>query len=134
MKEEALKLADKKIETKDIHQLLEWADEAEDMIRKLVAELDKQGERVGYACQIVEADFRSNVISIEMLDEDYTVSAGVKFLCDTAPQTKPLSSQEIRKLAVECGAYENDDTGSLYPDDMCIGSFVRAIEEKHGIK
>jgi hypothetical protein len=43
---------------------------------------------------------------------------------------KTLTAQEIRQTAVECGAYINEDTGSLYPDDMCVGSFARAILRK----
>jgi hypothetical protein len=43
---------------------------------------------------------------------------------------KTLKDKEIRQIAVECGAYINEDTGSLYPDDMCVGSFARAILRK----
>ena len=43
---------------------------------------------------------------------------------------KTLTAQEIRQTAVECGAYINEDTGSLYPDDMCVGTFARAILRK----
>lgn len=42
-------------------------------------------EPVSYACQIVEADFEANILKIEMLDEDYSVSAGIKFLSNTHP-------------------------------------------------
>ena len=53
-------------------------------------------EPVAYACQIVEADFETNIIKIEMLDKDYKVSAGIKFLCDeyTHP-AKTLTDEEI---------------------------------------
>ncbi len=47
-----------------------------------------------------------------------------------SPQIKELTNEEIRQIAVECGAYINEDTGSLYPDDMCVGSFARAILKK----
>ena len=49
-----------------------------------------------------------------------------------SPQLKPLSDEEIRKIAIQCDAYDND--GSLITDDICIDKFARAIEERHGIK
>jgi hypothetical protein len=39
---------------------------------------------------------------------------------------KDLTDEEIRQIAVECGVYINEQ-GSIYPDDMCIYSFARAI-------
>jgi hypothetical protein len=51
-------------------------------------------EPVSYACQIVEADFEANILKIEMLDEDYSVSAGIKFLSNTHP-AKELTDEEI---------------------------------------
>ena len=50
--------------------------------------------------------------------------------CDYCAGIKTLTAEEIRQTAVECGAYINEDTGSLYPDDMCVGSFARAILRK----
>ncbi len=41
-----------------------------------------------------------------------------------------LTSEQVRKIAIECDAYENEDTGGLITDDICIGSFARAILRK----
>ena len=41
---------------------------------------------------------------------------------------KELTGEEIRKIALECDAYEND--GGLITDDICIGKFARAILRK----
>lgn len=58
-------------------------------------------EPVAYACQIVEADFETNILKIEMLDENYKVSAGIKYLCDTHPV------KELRDKVKQC---TNSDT------------------------
>ena len=41
---------------------------------------------------------------------------------------KELTDEEIRKIALECDAYEND--GGLITDDICIDKFARAILRK----
>jgi hypothetical protein len=43
---------------------------------------------------------------------------------------KTLTIKEIRKIAMECGAYENEKTGILNDDDMCVISFSEAILKK----
>ena len=40
-----------------------------------------------------------------------------------------LTDEEIKQIAVECGVYINEQ-GSIYPDDICIYSFARAILRK----
>lgn len=55
-------------------------------------------EPVAYACQIVEADFETNILKIEMLDENYKVSAGIKYLCDTHPVKEQELLGEIAQL------------------------------------
>jgi hypothetical protein len=40
---------------------------------------------VAYACKIIEAEFETNILKIEMLDKDYKVSAGIKYLSNTHP-------------------------------------------------
>jgi len=42
---------------------------------------------------------------------------------------KTLTDEEIKQIAVECGVYINEQ-GSIYPDDICIYSFARAILRK----
>ena len=39
-----------------------------------------------------------------------------------------LTDEEIRKIALDCDAYEND--GGLITDDICIDKFARAILRK----
>lgn len=66
------------------------------------------------------------LIAVTYTDDEHRI---VEVLWEKPP-AKTLTSQEIRQTAVECGAYINEDTGSLYPDDMCVGSFARAILRK----
>jgi hypothetical protein len=40
---------------------------------------------------------------------------------------RDLTGKEIKKIAIECGAYENEDTGGLITDDICIGSFAEIL-------
>jgi hypothetical protein len=40
---------------------------------------------------------------------------------------RELTGKEIKKIAIECGAYENEDTGGLITDDICIGSFAEIL-------
>jgi len=40
---------------------------------------------------------------------------------------RELSDEEIKKIAIECGAYENEDTGGLITNDICIGSFAEIL-------
>ena len=61
--------------------------------------------------------------------KDYFEEMGFKDLIPlyTHP-VKELIGEEIRKIALECDAYEND--GGLITDDICIGKFARAILRK----
>jgi hypothetical protein len=48
-------------------------------------------------------------------------------------QEKPeltLTDEEIFKTAIENGAYQNKESGHIYPDDMYILNFARAILRK----
>ena len=52
-----------------------------------------------------------------------------KFYAEARPlrekyKPRELTDKEIKKIAIECGAYENEDTGGLITDDICIGSFA----------
>lgn len=64
---------------------------------------------------------------------DYFVEMGFTDLIPlyTHP-VKELTGEEIRKIALECDAYEND--GGLITDDICIGKFARAILRKAQVK
>ena len=74
-------------------------------------------------------------ISQDVLDADHIIKAVVRREQDeqhTIPlythPVKELTGEEIRKIALECDAYEND--GGLITDDICIGKFARAILRK----
>jgi len=41
-----------------------------------------------------------------------------------------LTDEEIFKTAIENGAYQNKKSGHIYPDDMYILNFARAILRK----
>ena len=43
---------------------------------------------------------------------------------------KELTDEEIFKTAIENGAYQNKERGHIYPDDMYILNFARAILRK----
>ena len=47
-----------------------------------------------------------------------------------SPQLKTLTDDEIFKTAIENGAYQNKKSGHIYPDDMYILNFARAILRK----
>jgi hypothetical protein len=47
-----------------------------------------------------------------------------------SPQLKELTDEEIFKTAIENGAYQNKKSGHIYPDDMYILNFARAILKK----
>ena len=108
MKEEALKLADwldNSINADDWGELAKyykWCHEnVSPMIRRLVEELDKHKEIDGVFDYYCDENIRSK-------------------------QTKPLSDDEIDKLA--------DEYLSDYFNMQETINFVKAIEERHGIK
>jgi len=133
MKEEALKLADwledGEVEKYDI-------DEASAMIRRLVEELDKY-QNYWKDCEEERTERCSDcqkkgepVAWIDYLEDsnlyDLNVSGrGIPLY--TAPQTKPLSDEEIIRCMVNPDVYsENEKIAGI--------RFARAIEERHGIK
>ena len=55
-----------------------------------------------------------------------------KFYAEARPlrekyKPRELTDKEIKKIAIECGAYENEDTGGLITDDICIGTFSEIL-------
>lgn len=54
---------------------------------------------VAYAGKIVEADFETNILKVEMLDKDYTVQAGTLFLSYAQPATEQWISTSERMPA-----------------------------------
>ena len=125
MKNEALKLAD---ELDALHQYV--PSEAPAMIRRLVEELDKQ-KLNGGGFPVKNATYWKRQYSLMSAQNDrlksgiYHANEQIKYLESLAPQTKPLSDEEIE----EC--YWGDG----YPDNpRHPKEFARAIEERHGIK
>ena len=120
MKEEALKLAD---ELDALHQYV--PSEAPAMIRRLVEELDKQGEPVAWI-------YKRND-GIKFLNwktwKDCQTCNGEFIPLYTTPQTKPLSDEEILNSWVEIDLPEE-----CWITDEHLINFARAIEERHGIK
>ena len=117
MKEEALKLAD------ELDKLYQYVpSEAPAMIRRLVEELDKQGEPVAWMLTLPDGthDWILDGNGCEGYIPLYT-----------APQTKPLSDEEIWELH-----QEHIDEIPCGHSMKTIGfvEFARAIEERHGIK
>lgn len=54
-----------------------------------------------YACHILETDFETGIVRIQMLGNDYTVSSGIKYLSDTHPVkelTDEYKANEPQKL------------------------------------
>ena len=43
---------------------------------------------------------------------------------------RELTDDEIFKIAIENGAYQSKKSGNIYPDDMYILNFARAILKK----
>lgn len=57
-------------------------------------------EPVAYACKIIEAEFETNILKIEMLDKDYKVSAGIKYLSNTHPAKElTMTFEEMYPIA-----------------------------------
>ena len=126
MKEEALKLADELDTIKYQNGSNPFKPQA-DMIRKLVAELDKQGEPVAWAIKtdndFTEIGFGNE--ELEDVEETYAME-GWKYEVIplyTAPQTKPLHEDIVYGLSYKYGIEKGD-----------VLEFARAIEERHGIK
>ena len=124
MKEEALKLADLMMDVTDCESSEFYR--AGQMIRRLVEELDKQGEPVAWMELYYGEPNNLAWTDAELRDsgEIYkTVPLYTSLVFCTAPQTKPLNDEEIWKI------YNITGLGK----GMAV-RFARAIEERHGIK
>lgn len=67
------------------------------------AQKEMNNEPVAYACKIIEAEFETNILKIEMLDKDYKVSAGIKYLSNTHPVKEQLTDEEIVNIGYHYG-------------------------------
>lgn len=106
MKEEALKLADKRDTIFTINDAERWMYKSQTMIRRLVEELDKQGEPFGYLCDwgndsygLTRQTFYYGERGSPTLD-DWNEYPKVHHNLPlyTTPQTKPLSDEEIEEV------------------------------------
>ena len=144
VKEEALKLADKLDGLNSCEPVIIKA--CEDMIRRLVEELDEKNYRIleltkrykaltwndkqvePFAWSCWNDDMPSAIITFTEPDKYDWMSIKPLY---TTPQTKPLSDEEIWELH-----QEHIDEISCGHSMKTIGfvEFARAIEERHGIK
>ena len=67
--------------------------------------------------------------SIMAVQHDFVPQGCVEIPLYTHP-VKELTDEEIFKTAIENGAYQNKESGHIYPDDMYILNFARAILRK----
>ena len=117
MKKEALTLA-KQLDS--MESAYTECIEASAMIRRLVEELDKQGEPVAWSCW--NDDMPSAIITFTEPDKHGWMSIKPLY---TTPQTKPLSDDEIIDI------WFTIPNGTLKARTI---DFARLIEERHGIK
>jgi len=77
-----------------------------------------------------------SVLAIDHIGQKFTdvrVSLTKTDLADIPLYTHPvreLTDEEIFKIAIENGAYQSKKSGNIYPDDMYILNFARAILRK----
>ena len=138
MKEEALKLAD---ELDTLHQYV--PSEAPDMIRRLVEELDKTQHDLKKYDELAFDDLFKRGKPVAWMSPDGKVSQteGKLFHIPLYTTPKPLSDEEIDKLIQDykigefSGFYiDKAMTESMYARYNKVFAFVKAIEERHGIK
>ena len=84
-----------------------------------------QPEPVAWPCEIEEADFEQDTITLKMLTSEYVIRAGKHWLSTTPPQRKPLTEEQIVAKALHLSGIGTS------PDVL---QFARAIEAAHGIK
>jgi hypothetical protein len=65
----------------------------------------------------------------DCVSENKVENMGITTPLYTHP-AKTLTDEEIFKTAIENGAYQNKKSGHIYPDDMYILNFARAILRK----
>ena len=101
------------------------ATDAATVLRTAIEQAEKQ-EPVAWPCEIEEADFEQDTITLKMLTCQYVVRAGKHWLSTTptAAQRQPLTEEQLKPIANEYRIL----FGGWVVD------FARAIEAAHGIK
>jgi hypothetical protein len=117
MKEEALNLADELLETSD--GVIRFCASA--MIRRLVEELDKQGEPVAWVHEVKEIDFDGCQITVSNEQDDYYTIP-----LYTTPQTKPLSDDYVF-VCKKCG----DEIGIKYEPKPLSDEEIKQLAYQH---
>ena len=108
--------------------------QAQDWIRRLVEELDKQELNDG-GFSVKNATYWKRQYNLMSAQNDrlksgiYHANEQIKYLESLAPQTKPFSDDEINEIAMYCS--DMNEYGHSKLDEF---AFARAIEERHGIK
>ena len=100
----------------------EYLTDAANMLRQQadrIAELEKQGEPVAWMEYIQDEEWEVWYIEPTNLPEGHSYKP-----LYLAPQTKPLSDEEIKEVWIKRPANTAED----------VIKFARAIEERHGIK
>ena len=116
-------VAQLKVSERDYNFMYSYAKGLEQVEKDLKAELDKQGEPVGW--------FKQD--SYGVWQECWDCSLDPKGIpLYTTPQTKPLSDEEINKL--EEMVYLKAKMRPTQSWWSFTHEFARAIEERHGIK
>ena len=91
-----------------------------------IAELEKKGEPVAWMEYIQDEEWEVWYTEPTDLPEGHSYKP-----LYLAPQTKPLSDEEIHELANEHLRTQNQDGAKVV---LGLEDFARAIEEAHGIK
>ena len=93
-----------------------------------VAMAQPRQDPVAWPCQIEEADFEQDTVTLKMLTLDYTVSDGKHWLCTSPPQRQPLTKHEVHLALDRAGIKAN---GVTLEHELAV---ARATEAAHGIK
>jgi hypothetical protein len=82
-------------------------------------------EPVAWPCEIEEADFEQDTITLKMLTSEYVVRAGKHWLSTTPPaaQRKPLTDEQRKAIVKKWCA-----------GDGVVSEMIDLIEAAHGIK
>jgi len=71
---------------------------------------------------------QAEIAEFKHMNRNWQISENILLLELEKLQHCELTDDEIRKIALDCDAYEND--GGLITDDICIDKFARAILKK----
>jgi hypothetical protein len=67
---------------------------------------------VAWPCEIREADFESNIVTLKMFDDNYRVCAAQHWLCDFKPSPQPVIAPEWLKALLAIIEASDSDAAS----------------------